>query len=928
MPLQHITDVLDVAADQHSTHGVSTYPPGKTDTCQRMTYNELRQVAIENSHLLRRMDGFVEGCILLLHFDNHSDNIVWFWSTLYAGCIPAMSTPFVRSKEQCEKHLVHLRELLDGPICLTRSSLRDQFPVNTILRLQDVDQLPSLNSTPNGGDATTSSLKTREDGLTLLMLTSGSTGNAKAVRLTHQQILASVSGKSAFLPAENRSALLNWIGLDHVGSLIEIHICAMFVGAEQVHVQPADMISDPLLLLEMIDRHRVVRTFVPNFFLAELRRRMGNQSIHRDFDLTCLRYIASGGEANVVETCDAVSRLLARYGAPRNVIVPGFGMTETCAGSIFSLGYPEYDLDHQREFAAVGKCIPGVQMRVTSLEGDGTLVKPCQPGNLEITGPIVFSGYYNNQAATTEAFTADGWFKTGDIGRIDSEGNLILAGRKKEVIAINGVKYLPNELESIIEDANIQGITPSYTVCLSRWLPGAQTEQLCVIYLPDYTSEDLEARIKVLNGITKATLLLTGARPHVLPLDRSVLHKTTLGKLSPAKIKQALEKGEYKCYEDANYRIVQAFQHSQRSSPANALEVELLEVFQEVFGIPEAALDVNTTVLDMGVTSIELVKLKKKVEAKLCVKNEIPMIIMMTHTTVRSLAKALKEKILLTGVEYNPVVTLQPHGQKPPLWLVHPGVGEVLVFLRLAQLITDRPVYALRARGFNARETLFKDIDGCVTTYHAAIKLQQPGGPYAIAGYSYGSMLAFEIAKLLESNGDEVRFIGSLNLPPHIKSRMRQLGWTQCLLHLSYFLDLVSEEEAQSISPQLEGMQPRDAVAHVIGIAKPSRMAELSLTKDALFSWANLAFGLQNMARDYEPSGTVASLDVFYCNPLAIVGSSKAEWLAQHLKKWDGFTRSEPRFHEVDGSHYTMLDPEHVRRFYKTFNRALAARGL
>lgn len=160
-------------------------------------------------------------------------------------------------------------------------------------------------------------------------------------------------------------------------------------------------------------------------------------------------------------------------------------MTETCAGCTYNRSCPEYDLDLQHEFASVGQCVPGIEMRVSSFSGDGTLAQQDEPGNLEVRGPIVFAGYSHNEAATREAFTPDGWFKTGDIAVIDSAGNLSLVGRTKEVISINGVKYQPHELESAIEGANIDGVTPSYTICLSRWPPGAQTEQLCVIYLPD-----------------------------------------------------------------------------------------------------------------------------------------------------------------------------------------------------------------------------------------------------------------------------------------------------------------------------------------------------------------------------------------------------------------------------------------------------------
>lgn len=277
MALQHITDLLDVAATKYAAHGVSAYPLGDPNTCHRLTYVEICKSAQQNSELLRRMDGFAEGSVLLLHFDSHLDNIIWLWATLYAGCIPAMSTPFVRSEEHRKQHLLHPRELFDNAICLTRSTLRDQFPDDPILRLQEVDRFP----TPPRSESDRVP-RAKQQGLALLMLTSGSTGHAKAVCLTHKQILAALAGKSSFLPVENRFALLNWIRFDHVTSLVEIHLQTMFTGAEQIHLQPPDVISDPSLFLEMIHRHRVGKTFAPNFFLAKLRRWMESQATPRE----------------------------------------------------------------------------------------------------------------------------------------------------------------------------------------------------------------------------------------------------------------------------------------------------------------------------------------------------------------------------------------------------------------------------------------------------------------------------------------------------------------------------------------------------------------------------------------------------------------------------------------------------------------------
>lgn len=84
------------------------------------------------------------------------------------------------------------------------------------------------------------------EGVAVLMLTSGSSGNAKAVCLTHKQIFGAMKGKMSGMPLPQGSTLLNWIALDHVASLVEIHMCAMFVGLNQVHVPAVEVLGDPI----------------------------------------------------------------------------------------------------------------------------------------------------------------------------------------------------------------------------------------------------------------------------------------------------------------------------------------------------------------------------------------------------------------------------------------------------------------------------------------------------------------------------------------------------------------------------------------------------------------------------------------------------------------------------------------------------------
>jgi len=288
----------------------------------------------------------------------------------------------------------------------------------------------------------------------MLMLTSGSSGNAKAVRLSHRQILAAVSGKASVRPLPPDCAFLNWIGLDHVASWIEIHIQALWLGVDQIHVHAADVVASPPLFLDLLSRHRISRSFAPNFFLAKLTTICGgpDDPPASHWDLSNLTVLASGGEANDVQTCVAAAALFTKHGAAPTVITTGFGMTETCAGAIFNLDCPRSDLKGDRSIASVGRCMPGIEMRIID-SATGRIAEPCQPGHLEIRGTVVFEGYYRNSAATANAFTSDGWFRTGDEGSIDSEGDLSLVGRVKDVININGVKIVTADVQASLETA-------------------------------------------------------------------------------------------------------------------------------------------------------------------------------------------------------------------------------------------------------------------------------------------------------------------------------------------------------------------------------------------------------------------------------------------------------------------------------------------
>jgi acyl-CoA synthetase (AMP-forming)/AMP-acid ligase II/thioesterase domain-containing protein/acyl carrier protein len=888
-----------------------------------ISYNSLYIQAQQNADILRSQQGFNTDSPVLLRLDNHEAFLLWFWGVVLAGGIPVPLPPLSNVEEQRKKNIQHLSELFSDPICITRDELRPYFmPDKHNVKVYTLESLREQSPTESPCHTCTGP-ETNDPAL--LMMTSGSTGNPKAVCLSYTQIISAVAGKASVRQLPANKPFLNWIGLDHVASLVEIHIQAMFLGVDQIHIEASDIVASPLKFLDLLSFHQVCRSFAPNSFLASLVSTLeaeNRQPITTTWDLSHLTVLASGGETNDVRTCVAASELFAAHGAPRNVITPGFGMTETCAGAIFNLDCPAFDIKTGKSFTSVGRCMEGIEMRVQSPNTNPT--SPDSVGHLEVRGDVVFSGYYRNKKATEEALTPDGWFRTGDLATIDSTGSLYIIGRITDSMNINGVKYNCEELEaSLLQNLHSR---LRRLMGFSFRPEGLHTEHVAVVYVPKELNLQDQDFIYIHDTIVQATILSTGARPQVFAPETDCISASSLGKVSRVRMRKLLESGAFTKNIASYEQRLKTLRKQNIIEAKSSFEALLLEDVTGCLGIKPGDIGLNTPFFDLGMTSMDLIRLKKRISERLDA--DIPIITLMKSPTVGELAVALRESDPCTRNTYNPVMTLRSKGANLPLWLVHPGVGEVLVFLGLSKEIDDRPVYALRARGFEAGEAHFANISEIVATYFDAIKRVQPQGPYAIAGYSYGAMLAFEVSKKLESNGDEIGFLGSFNLPPHIKSRMRQLTWNSCLLHLMNFLDLVTESVVEDLDETIQQIPRGEAIPKLLAIADTGRITELGLDERSLSNWANLAYGLQSVATTYEPSGSVNLIDIFHCIPLKMAAKSREDWLNNHLSKWSDFSRTEPRFHSVDGSHYTMIGADHVVVFAKTLRVALRERGV
>lgn len=263
------------------------------------------------------------------------------------------------------------------------------------------------------------------------------------------------------------------------------------------------------------------------------------------------------------------------------------------------------------------------------------------------------------------------------------------------------------------------------------------------------------------------------------------------------------------------------------------------------------------------------------------------------------------------------------------MFCIHPGSGDILVFIALAAHFTTRPVYAIRTRGYNPNDRLFTSIQETADTYASHIRKTQPKGPYAIAGYSLGSTIAYEVGKVLESQGETVSFLASIDYPPHIKHYVKELDWIDVLLHIAFFLELIDEKTMVAITPKLHAMSIRvEALEYILQIGDRERVTALAIDIAKLELISDIAENFRVNVETYEPIGKVENLDVFVADPPTYAADGRQDWRENKLGKWKDFSRAETTFWDCPGIHAKMLNPQHMTEFAKIFKGAMKRRGV
>ena len=268
------------------------------------------------------------------------------------------------------------------------------------------------------------------DDLAAILYTSGTTGRSKGAMLTHGNLLSNARVLKSYWGWRPGDVLIHALPIFHVHGLFVASHGAMLNGSKMIWLAR----FDPKLVIDKMAQATVFMG-VPTLYVRMLAEPGLSQQVARH-----MRLFISGSAPLLIETFNEWKE---RTG---HTILERYGMSET----IMLTSNPYDPQQGERRGGTVGFPLPGVELRVRG--DDGQELAAGEIGNIQVRGPNVFKGYWKMPEKTREEFTDDGWFKTGDVGKIDERGYVTIVGRSKDLIISGGYNVYPAEIEAYINE--------------------------------------------------------------------------------------------------------------------------------------------------------------------------------------------------------------------------------------------------------------------------------------------------------------------------------------------------------------------------------------------------------------------------------------------------------------------------------------------
>jgi len=461
--------MLDYAAEGET--GVTFYN-AKGEQLSALPWSGVRQRA----HVVARKligAGFARGERILITADTWPGFFDSFFGAQYAGLLPVpVSIPVgIGGKEA---YLDQLRRQIAASGAVAAFGLDDlagylgeaarDFPAVRLHGGMDVLQaLPEkpVDLRPLGADDHC-----------YIQFSSGSTRHPHGVQITQRALMANLAGMtgSAGLDVVVGDRAVSWLPLYHDMGLIGFLMAPLSAQLSIDYMTPRDFARRPMQWLNLMSRNRGTISYSPSFGY-DLAVRRGAAQVPADLDLSCWRHAGIGGDMVRADVLERFASTFEAAGFSSKAFIPSYGMAEVCLAITFSphdrgvctdtvdraalaetqRAVPATDPTDDRQarrFVLCGRVLPGHQLEVR--DADGKVLADREVGRIFVKGPSIMPGYFGEPEASREVLSVDGWLDTGDLGYMLA-GEIVVTGRAKDLIIVNGRNVWPQDIEWAIE---------------------------------------------------------------------------------------------------------------------------------------------------------------------------------------------------------------------------------------------------------------------------------------------------------------------------------------------------------------------------------------------------------------------------------------------------------------------------------------------
>lgn len=593
-----------------------------------------------------------------------------------------------------------------------------------------------------------------------------------------------------------------------------------------------------------------------------------------------LRHVSTGGDLAPINVLESMRRIFSNA---EIYVIYGCSEVSCMACSYFVSG--EVPRDQPIPKSLVGKPFTDVTVRL--YDPDQNLVPINTIGEVYISGAGISKGYLHQPELTAEKFITinqQRFYRTGDHGRFDVNGNLELLGRTDFQIKLNGIRIEPSEIETVLRQ--ISGVRES--VVVMRELSSGELGIVAYLVLNSTNPPQI-------NDIRR--LLQSQLPDYMVPSSFVILDALPLtlnGKID----RNALPKPEFIRQETENSFV----------APRNELEIKLTQIWEKILGIPK--IGIRDNFFELGGSSFAAVRLFTDIEKQFG--KNFPLSTLFQIQTIEAFAKILAQEEWTAS--WSSLVPIQPKGSKTPLFVIHAVGGNVLDYSDLARCFgEDRPVYGLQSVGLDGKQEPLTTVADMASYYLKEIRIIQPQGPYLLFGYSFGGVIAFEMAQQLYAQGDKIGFLGVCDLDSPNTFRESELSLSSSLK--VHFRNI---SQTKGISAKLQYLQDRLSYRSIYKIYKNYMNQEFSKIEATPPEFLLKLFSTNSQShKDYTAKIYPGSLTLFRCKIQSIDHYSNPDL------GWDKIIGEKVNIHYISGSHFELMKPPKVSAIAKEIDRYL-----